>query len=509
MSMVEESDVAEDLYVTAMDDGNEVVASLYGEERSPSRRIRDVDRRAWTDETIEPPADPVTWAAMLQINGRLWACINTLARNSCGLGYRAEPIEEMTEDTAPEERAAVEDELARIHELFDSPNDDMPTSELFYLLKVDEEATGNAYLEVTRRGDGWPDGLNHLPSVSMRILKGGVGFVQKRARQSRYFKCFGDDRVIDARTGEPVASEDGLAIEHRASEIIHFRLYSPLYDWYGVPRFVPLARGISGCRKAEIRNEAFFDNDGVGRIAICVSGGKLTDKAVDTIVKFSDAKMRGPHNAHRVMVLQANPRKVGLGGEESRTDVKVVPLTIGVTDDHSHAGYIKSVSERIRELFNIARIFLSGEDVTHANAYVSRQLTNDQVFEPDRRVKEHRIKSTIIRALGCTRTRFRFQRPTTADPMDIAKAADIYGRLGGVTPNDARRLSGQDLPALAEDWADKPMQLTLAELRKAPAPAPAAAPAEPTDPEADRERRREELVELLLDVRAGLLANHV
>jgi PBSX family phage portal protein len=358
-------------------------------------------------------------------------------------------------------------------------------------VKIDEEATGNGYMEVTRNGGGEIDGLYHAPSHTIRIRKGGRGYVQIRGNAKRYFRGFGDERAIDATTGKE-GSERGLPPDRRASELVHFRIYSPRSSFYGLPRFVAAAPAIAGNRLAAQRNVAFFENDAVGRLAITVSGGRLTPDSIDMIRQFL-AKGKGPENAHRVMVLQSESKKIGIG--DTKAQINVVPLTVGVTEDASFLGYRQANDEEIREAFGIAKVFFTTEDVNRATAAVSRQITNEQEFEPDRLDKEFRINHTVLAAppFEAELVGFRFRRPRVSDPMDRARIEDLYARHGAVTPNDLRDSLGLDPYPEEFAFAEKPLPVALLEMQLATRNAPSA-------------KSASQLLDELLDVRKELMA---
>jgi len=451
-----------------VEEAEEVVKALLlgGGEGSPgeSRQILEDPFADMGGEIIEPPTNPLVWAAAMERNTRLHRAIHTYARNTVGLGWEIVPVIDLNEDTPQADLDRIAKETAKLEALLLHPNREMPFTTLVYLVKIDEEATGNGYIEVTRNNAGEIDGLYHAPSHTIRLLKQGRGFVQIRGSVKRYFKHFGDERAIDATTGKEAAGGRGLPPGRRATELIHFKVYCPRSSFYGLPRFVAAAPAIAGNRLAAQRNVAFFENDAVGRLAITVSGGRLTADSIDMIKQFL-AKGKGPENAHRVMVLQSESKKIGIG--DSKAQINVVPLTVGVTEDASFLGYRHANDEEIREAFGIAKVFFTTEDVNRATAAVSRQITNEQEFEPDRLDKEFRINHTILHAppFEAELVEFRFMRPKISDPMDRAKIEDLYARHGALTPNDLRDSLGLDPYPEEFAFADKPLPVALLELQ--------------------------------------------
>lgn len=461
-----------------------------GKEEPPPKTKQLGDFQQIVGEFVPPPFNPAIWAQTLKVNTRLARCVRTFARNTVGLGWAIEPIHPVTEETPKEVREAIKEQTHALQAFFNRPNPLMPLSEIFYLEKVDEEATGNGYVEVVRNNGGKIVRLFHVPSVTLRkrIIKEGTkievsGFVQIRGSQKRYFKDFGDRRVMDAFTGKYTDGDEPLPPDRRATEIIHFLIYDPSSSYYGAPRYAPAATAIAGNRQAAIRNVNFFENDAVPRMALLVSGGKIGAESMQQIEDFVRAKGRGVENAHRVMIVQVEPFKVGFQ-QQGKVMVDLKPLTVGVTEDASFSQYREANDEEVREIFGLGQIFFKAEGANRANAQVSREITNEQELEPDRLSKEYVINQTIVddilfQMMGATgdededdleeyrkniQVRFRFARLTLTDPLDEARMNQMYASLGAVTPNELREAIGK--PPYPKDYffADKPLPIAMAEL---------------------------------------------
>jgi len=322
-------------------------------------------------DIASPPYDPFKLALLLEHNTRLNRSCHLRARNTVGLGWYVGPvIFDPDEEQAKE--ASVKSQKAKLKKLYGNPqprrferlNDNQPPldfSEISYRSKVDEEATGNGYVEITRNNAGAIDGVYTIPAHTVRVRKSG-GFVQVRGRKKRYFKKFGDGRVISVKTGK---EEANLGPEDRATEILQFVIYSSRSSYYGIPRWISGVAAVQGSRLSAIRNIAFFENDSVGRLAIVVSGGALTPEAVNDIRSFVNREARGPEKAHRVMVLQAEPRRV-VTGRDVATKIDIVPLTVGLTEDASFLGYRTANDEEVRESMGLSTPFFTAAGTNRA-----------------------------------------------------------------------------------------------------------------------------------------------
>ncbi|HUS89239.1 MAG TPA: phage portal protein [Desulfosporosinus sp.] len=427
-------------------------------------------------EYVEPRYNPDIWAAAMENNTRLGRSVRTYARNTVGLGWFVEPLEKISPKTPEELKKKIARQKKIIEDILSHPNNDMPLNELFYVIKIDEEATGNGYLEVVRNNAGEITELHHAPGVTMRIRvreddKGRQyigGFVQIRGNEKIYFREFGDVGVMDSETGEYHEGPEPLPLDKRASEIIHFRLYSPTSTWYGAPRYVSTSPAITGNRLASLRNMKFFENDAVPRLAITVSGGTLTPDSVQAIEEFFKAKSMGVDKAHNCMVIQAEQQKTGFQNQSQQAQITLQPLTVGVTEDSSFSNYRKENDEEVREAFGISQVFYASESSNRASAQVGREITNEQEFEPDRLEKEYIINQKLIRDILQDEeevlVRFRFERMKLTDPMDTARIDQTYAGMGALTPNELRVSIGKAPYPPEYEFADKPMQIAMAEM---------------------------------------------
>lgn len=437
-------------------------------EIAESKQLEDEFEHLYSSgDIVEPPYNPLLWASLMEKNTRLGKLIRTYAQNTVGRGYKIIPIKPFTKDTTEEEKEEVLRQIELVDRVFRKPNKKMPFTTVMKLAKIDEEATGNGYIEIARNEAGKIRGIYHIPSHTVRVRRNGLGYVQIRNGKRVYFKPMGADFDIDKDTGEKYPL-NSLPYNRRANEIIHFAIYSPRSSYYGVPRYTGAAFAIAGNQLASRRNLAFFKNDATPRLVITVSNGQLTPDSVEEIKNFIESLGRGPENSHRVMVIQAKSKMTG-PDIQPNTKIEVTPLTVGVTDDGSFLEYRKANDEELREAFGIGRIFLGDEASNKATAYISRNITNEQEFLPDIEEKEYIINSYIVEAILADegippediKIKFEFEKPKSTDSVQDAEIFVRYLQGGGITPNDIRHQLG--LPEFKEDWADKPIQIALIE----------------------------------------------
>jgi len=343
------------------------------------------------NEIAKPTFDIDLWASMMEFNTRLAQCVRLYSRNTVGLGWKVTSTVTINREAPDELKQRYELEKMMLLDLLLKPNTDTPFSDLCNMFMTDRLLIGNGYIEVVRNRKGDIVELYHAKSRTIRVLKNGNGFVQLRGNTLRYFKHFGETRNMDMDTGELGGS---VGIKKRASEMIHFKEYNTVDDFYGVPRYKSTAPAIMGNRAAAERNLNFFRNDAVPRMALTISGGKLSQDSVDTIQKFFKAS-KGVSNAHRMMIIQVDSEATQFTSQ-AKPDVQLKPLTVGETDDASFQNYRMQNDEEVREAFGIAKAFFTPEDVNKAVAYATKEITNEQEFDPTQKQVEHTFYHTVI-----------------------------------------------------------------------------------------------------------------
>lgn len=122
-----------------------------------------------TGQVVPPPFDLLFLAVMPENNTEIGPCIDAMAVNVESFGWRLQPRVALDEGTSPGILRTLAEEQVRAENFFSACAEDS-LEELRDRLRRDLEATGNCYVEFLEvPGTGELDGLNHLPSWTMRI----------------------------------------------------------------------------------------------------------------------------------------------------------------------------------------------------------------------------------------------------------------------------------------------------------------------------------------------------
>ena len=430
---------------------------------------------------VTPPYNLFELVLLSESSSRLTRCIQTFAQNTAGLGWKLPPKIELPELSAIEDDddnqkafveatlKAIQEETLLVKNVLDHPNDRMSWTQLLKLVKIDQKAVGNGYIEVIRNLKGNPSQFFHTPGHTIRVLTDRSGFVQKRGGKVVYFKCNGDPRIMDCKTGKlyediDAANTADLKIENHATELIHILEYSARSSYYGIPLHVSAVLAIKGNRLAAESNFFFFDNNATPRGIIIVKNGRLDPQSFDNLTQFVTKENRGVENTSRLLILQAASKEVNIGetSPDEDTGIEYIEISHGKGEDAGWQNYRKNNDEEIREVFGIDKSFFTTEGVNRASSITGRRITIDNVFIPDIIEMEHILDHQIMGRNGFNvkHIQFKLNRPEVIDTEAEAKNLALLSRTGGVTGNDVRMHLGKE--KFAGKFGDLPLQVVMA-----------------------------------------------
>lgn len=434
---------------------------------------------------IAPPFDKLVLAMLPEQSTELGQVIDAMKINIDGFGHRLESRVRVDAEDIPEAlKSAVMAERAMLANFFNTCCQDHSFTEMRRRTRVDIEATGEGFWEVIRvPTTGQIVGFNHIPSYQINLgaqdkeftpytrtvpwvmpdgsmeLKKLPGrkrfrpYVQSRQNayarafgfarggwEIRWFKEFGDPRVIDNKTGMPVSADklDEFPEAQKAGELIHFKIYSPRTP-YGMPRYIGNLITLFGDRAADEVNYITLKNNNIPSMIILVSNGQLTQGSLDRITEFAEAQIQGSANMSRFLVIEAEGQFEGSETSNIKLDIK--PLTSEQMRDQLFQEYSKNNREKIRENFRLPPIFVGrAEDYTRATAESSIKLADEQVFSPERDEFDNMINQRILPELGVLYHDFVSNSPNVTADEDLTSLMDSAERSGAMTPRLGRRI---------------------------------------------------------------------
>lgn len=429
-------------------------------------------------EFVSPTYDMVGLGELVKNSNILPQCIHAYKNNIAGFGIDIRYTDDTPE--TPEMKA----EWERMREVLDLLTMDCDTKELFEDMVEAREKYGIAYLEVMRDPVGHVnaiDFINDTPSVQKTfpldppilvdyLYKGKpVSRPRKFCRYKQdvggktvHFKEFGDPRTMDNRSGAYTeADKDGTSLpeQYIANEILAFTIGT---EAYGEVRWLGQVLGVDGSRKAESLNNNYFTNGRHTPLMITVSGGSLTDESWTKLQEYMNG-IRGEAGQHAFLVLEVADADNSAEFEEKKPpEIKIENLASVLQKDELFQEYISNNRKRVQSAFQLPDLYVGySTDFNRATAQTAMEVTEEQVFQPERVSLAWTINHQLLNGYGFKYTEAYFLAPKISNMDDLFKILTIAERAGGLTPNKAKDIAfnatGGTAEDFAEGWGDTPL----------------------------------------------------
>lgn len=446
---------------------------------------------------IEPSYELAALAQIRESNNAIIPMVDAYKTNIAGFGYGLRyniDMQSLEIDQGMKDQA--KKEWVLLDNFYKYCNFDQSFTDILQRMIDDKEYLGFGVLEVLEDTKGTAAGFDYIPAHTLKISKLDTEFqvvelnivgadgkntkvsFQKRFRKFKqevdnsivYFKEFGDPRKLDRFSGIYETDETEVDPNNYASGLILFSNEVP-YSVYGLPRWIGNYMGMNGSRKSEELNYRYFTNGRHTPLAILVNNGSLTESSMDVIKGYVN-DVQGVENAFGYLVLEATGYEDETGDSEVKNvDIKLQPLTETLQTDALFQNYDEAQRNHMREAMRLAPIYTgASKDYTRATADVARAITEEQVFQPERKKISNRINRLINQALGVKYVDMILKGPDITNKTDLANAIAIYNRTGAVTPNLVMQalsdLVGQEFEEIQADWANLPLSIVLEMVKK-------------------------------------------
>lgn len=449
-----------------------------------------------SNQVIEPPFPLELLIQLSQVSNILPQCIEAMATNVGGFGYKLEPTVELPKEPEEGQLEAEEQQLlnsmmeekAKLENFFDFINYEESFNKIRKKTRTDYESVGFAFWEVLKNGIGEPAGVEHIPSKSMRLchldskytefkqkVKTGPttietitrkkrfrNFVQIKGGKKVYYKEFNDPRMIDANTGKLKENLTGKAREEftEANEVIYFNRYNPNSP-YGLPRWYGQLLSLLGSRESEEVNLQYFDGKTVPPMVVMVKGGQLTDDSFKRVQQHFKS-IKGKENFHSVLVLEAKSSKNSNNPmAKNDVEIEIKPLTEAMNKDALFQEYDKNNQEKVRGSFRLPPLYVGkSEGYNRATAEVSRLIAEEQVFGPEREDFDFLINRLLVPELDVAYWNYSSNSPSTSNNKEMSEMIAELSKDSGLDINTARGLIAKvfntEVEQLEEEWAKYP-----------------------------------------------------
>lgn len=382
------------------------------------------EEKIYTQRGLVPHPFSVSGLLILMRNSPYFkSCTYRIANDVAGKKPRAELRADMKDN---------EEELKKVHNFIASKNEDGDTvRKVIEKSVIDWGSIGWWAIEVSRNkagelaGDDW-HGLYHVPAQTVRVHESKEKYAQTRDSKIIWFKRFGSEANISAKTGDEVKGK-----KNPANEMIFYRNYYQESDYYGAPNILPAvgaARGLIGIRDY---NLSFFENYGVPAALVTLKG-KWKKGAIKKITDFLDVEIRGTNNAHKTLVFKVPGTDVEIDWKPLGVDVK----------EGSFSLYKKDLREDMLVVYYMPPYRLGITEQGSLGGSTARESTRvyiDSVVEPLQEDVEDMLSNLILRdTMGIQSYKIKFSDIDIRDLENEVKQAQVLFSIGALTSNQVR-----------------------------------------------------------------------
>lgn len=380
-------------------------------------------------DVITPPYNLYELANFYDTNFANHAAIDAKVANTVGLGYSFETtqdtlmrMENMDNESAMQKaRRRLERLKGEAAEWLESLNDDDSFLTTMEKIDLDLESTGNAYMEVGRTVTGEIGYIGHIPSTTMRVRRIRDGFMQIVGGRIVYFRNFG------ATNPNPVTDDP------RPNEVIHFKAYSPLNTFYGVPDILSAYLSLKGDQLAAQFNIDYFENKAVPRYIVVVKGARLDSESEDRLFRFLQTGLKGQNHRTLYVPLPADQ-------EGNKIDFQMMPIEANV-QEASFEKYHQKNRDDILMAHQVPLSKLGGVDTGGLAAALAQDRTfKEQVTRPAQRYIEKMVNKIIKTKTDLIE--LKFKELTLTDEISQSQIIERYIKTQVITPNEAREQLG-------------------------------------------------------------------
>lgn len=427
---------------------------------------------------LEPTIDLRGLKVMVSHSTILPQCTRAYKNNIAGFGIGIRYRDDV------DENADMASEYTHAQEIIDLFTTEQDTKEVFEDVIEARETYGIAYLEVIRNLGGEVEEICFIKDTpSMRMTrplepyqdtvfyyKGREVKRKKKYRKFRqhiggktvYFKEFGDTRIMDSRTGEYLKDGETLDLQYQANEIIDFPIGT---EPYGEVRWIGQVLGVDGSRKAESLNNNYFENGRHTPLMIIVKGGTLSDESFTKLQSYMN-EIKGASGQHAFVILETEATDTRTDFDQTeRPEIEVKDLASILQRDELFQDYLDNNRRKVQSAFQLPDLYTGyTTDFNRATAQTAVEVTEEQVFQPERRSLAWAINNRLLNGYQFKYVEVYFKSPDISNPDDLQKILTVCATAGGLTPNKAKAIAYSALGETSEDFPDEWGEVPIAVL---------------------------------------------
>jgi len=433
---------------------------------------------------LNPKYNPWHLVQLLDLYTYHASCVEAVAVDSSGISYTLKPL---TEFETIEENDA---EKLRFITLLDNCKPSINTQ--LQRVVYDRRSVGYAALEVIRDTTSDSDvvKLKHIPAQTLRRHSDTKRVLHitpsgKKVWYVIYGKNYDDNNQpcdVHADTGA-FHPYNSLSPSERANELLWTMEYAPGTDYYGRPPIVSCLGSIKGDIGAVKYNNSFFENYGMPKFAITVTGD-FADYDVDPTDEEYDITQTLRYKiGQQIKEVIKNPHSaicitIPSEGEEGNVDLQITPLSVQTEEGHFRM-YRKDTRDEVIHAHHVDPSRLGIYDAGSLNGSNSQATMSSYKYGTIAPIKSEMedLINLIGEELGIINWRFSIEDVAPIDytkdlalaeflfahgAMTIRNLIDNFGNKFGLTIEDdepyldARFINNQPLDNLMNMVEDNP-----------------------------------------------------
>ena len=382
-------------------------------------------------DLVQPVYNLEYLSQIYEVSTYNYAAINAKVANIVGLGHSFvetrktnDAFDAITDEKQLERARRKLGKLRQdLTDWLDSTNDEDTFTETLIKVYTDLEATGNGFLEISRTTNGDIGYIGHIPAKTMRVRRLRDGFIQLLYGKAVFFRNFGDTETINPISGG----------EDRPNEVMHFKKYTPMNNYYGIPDVIAAQTALAGNEFSGRYNLDYFENKAVPRYIITVKGAKLSAESERKLLEFFQVGLKGKNHRSLYVPLPAD-------SPDSKVEFKMEPIEAG-TQEGSFNKYRLANRDEIllAHRVPINKIGVP-EGVSLANARDADKTFKEQVCRPAQMRLEKKLNKIIEEKTDALV--LKFNELTLTDEDTQSKIDERYLRMQVITPNEVRIRKG-------------------------------------------------------------------
>jgi capsid portal protein len=277
--------------------------------------------------------------------------------------------------------------------------------------------------------------MGHIPSTTVSVRRLKDGFVKIIGGKVVYFRNYA------------ATNRNPMTVDQRPNEIVHFKEYSPLNTFYGVPDIISAYTSLVGDQMAAQYNIDYFENKAVPRYVVVTKGATLSGESQDRMFRFLQTGLKGQNHRSLYVPLPADT-------DGNKIDFEMRPIENGV-QEASFEKYRKQNRDDILMAHQVPLSKLGGgaSGGSIAAALATDRTFKEQVSRPAQRHLEKIINKIVSEFTDIVE--LKFNELSLTDEVAQSQIHERYLKTQVLVPDEVR----EELGLSTRPGGNKPLEL--------------------------------------------------